>query len=98
MHISCLVSMVVFAAAIQFSTFTDAQEGSQEGSNGSIDVAQQNETVSKKKRVCKKYTPTGTRISKRVCRSQEDWDELGRIAQGRLDKATKPQSNNRVGD
>ena len=33
------------------------------------------------KKICKKYRPTGTRISKKTCMTQRNWDELKRRAQ-----------------
>ncbi|GAA6153933.1 hypothetical protein [Pseudoteredinibacter isoporae] len=33
------------------------------------------------RRVCKKYRPTGTRITKKTCMSKRQWDELKRRAQ-----------------
>lgn len=49
----------------------------------------------KYKMICKTFAPTGTRIGKKECRTKEAWDHLARIAKDRLDKASKPQSNNR---
>ncbi len=33
------------------------------------------------KKICKKYRPTGTRIAKKTCMTQRNWDELKRRAQ-----------------
>jgi len=48
-------------------------------------------------KVCKNYAPTGSRIGKRVCRTQAAWDEIERVAKKSLDNSTKPQSSNQEG-
>lgn len=67
------------------------------GSNDSTVLPGQGEPRANAKpvKVCKAYAPTGSRIGKRVCRTQAAWDEIERVAQNRLDSSTKPQSNNR---
>lgn len=52
----------------------------------------------KNKRVCKLEQPTGTRIAKKICKTQGAWDEAERVAQARLESMTKPQTNNPVGE
>lgn len=41
------------------------------------------------KRVCKKYRPTGTRIAKKTCMSQRQWDELKKRARDALNTSTR---------
>lgn len=43
--------------------------------------AAENSESAKSKKVCKKFRPTGTRFSKKVCMTQHRWDELKKNAQ-----------------
>lgn len=44
----------------------------------------------KSHRVCRTVTPSGSRLTRRVCRSQEDWDSTQQKAQdGALDQQLK---------
>ena len=40
--------------------------------------SQANPGATRSRRVCRDLTPTGTRLMRRVCRSQADWDEEAR--------------------
>ena len=58
----------------------------------------QNSAQASSKKVCKTYTPTNSRIPVKTCRSEEEWGEIERTAQRRLDESTKPQTNNPNGE
>lgn len=49
------------------------------------------------KKVCKTYATTGTRFEKKICRTEEAWDEIERKAKEALEKNTSMQSNNPTG-
>ncbi len=51
----------------------------------------------KYKKVCKIYASTGTRFTKKICRSQQAWDEIEQKAKDALYYGTKPHSNNPSG-
>ncbi len=47
-----------------------------------VQAADEKATAEKaNKKICKKYRPTGTRIAKKTCMTQRNWDELKRRAQ-----------------
>lgn len=85
---------VLFLSLISVSIGVKAEAADQQSKS----VANADTETKKVTVVCKRYAPTGTRIGKKVCRTQAEWDEMQRKAQTRLDGATKPQSNNRTGN
>ncbi len=62
------------------------------------EVAAVEEKTYKYKKVCKTYATTGTRFEKKVCRSQQAWDELERKAKESLQRSNSMQTNNPTGE
>ena len=46
--------------------------------SGSVSAQDEPETRDEDKVVCKRFAVTGTRVKKRVCRTQAAWDEIAR--------------------
>ena len=58
------------------------------------DAAQRNPNDEQTRRVCRIITPTGSRLTKRVCRTQAEWDRVMRKTQDELLDRSVNESRN----
>jgi hypothetical protein len=71
-----------------------------EGASKAETVAQTSDKQARdpNKRVCKNAQPTGTRLGKRICKKQSEWDEIERAARDTVQRSqTQSQMTNMAG-